>query len=226
MNLTRLDWDSNFFGYEVASCAGFTDSAQDLESLYNAPFSLIYVGLNQTLMPAPANFLLADEKIVLEREIGSDQIFEVDNNIQIVSQNSPQLTQLALQSGVYSRFKIDPNFKNKEFEKLYSVWIENALQAEKHQKVLAFKEGDNLAGFVSIAEKLGVLNIGLIAVDEQARGKGIGNKLINWVCKYAQENKFEKVSVVTQAANVAAMDFYHKNFFTVVSRTFIYHVWK
>jgi dTDP-4-amino-4,6-dideoxy-D-galactose acyltransferase len=226
MNLVRLDWDSSFFGYEVASCTGFTDSAQDLATLNNSPFSLIYVGLIQTLTPAPANFYLADEKIVLEREIGSDQIFETDAAIQMVEQNTIQLTHLALQSGVYSRFKIDPNFKNNEFEKLYTIWIENALHQENHKRVLAFVEEDKITGFVSISEKLGVLNIGLIAVDEHARGKGIGNKLINWVCKYAQDNKFKKVSVVTQAANLEAMNFYHKNFFTVVSRTFMYHVWK
>ncbi|MCG9879100.1 MAG: GNAT family N-acetyltransferase [Bacteroidia bacterium] len=226
MEIKRLEWDSDFFGYEVASCAGFSAVESDLAALQNAPFKLLYVGLNQALTQAPDNFFLADEKIVLEREIGSNRSFLMDDGMEVLHENSEQLTNLALQSGLYSRFKVDPNFKNNEFEKLYAIWIENSLKKEEHQHVFAYISEGNLEGFVSISVKSGVLNIGLIAVNEHTRGKGIGKKLIDAVCNYAQQNGFKKISVVTQAANENAMNFYHKNSFQVVSRTFIYHVWK
>lgn len=226
MELKRLDWDSDFFGYEVAICNGFTTDESDFLRIKNAPFKLIYIGLNQALPMVPDHFFFADEKIVFEREIGSDSFYKMDDCIELVFENSEQLTNLALQSGIYSRFKLDPNFTNHEFEKLYSIWIENSLKREEHQRVFAYVSDSKVEGFVSISNKSGVLNIGLIAVDENIRGKGIGRKLIDAVCLYAQQNRFEKISVVTQAANENAMNFYYKNKFHVVSRTFIYHVWK
>jgi ribosomal protein S18 acetylase RimI-like enzyme len=71
-----------------------------------------------------------------------------------------------------------------------------------------------------------VLHIGLIAVDEAARGKGIGSVLLNWVFNYATLHGFKQVNVVTQAANTGALNFYEQHGFEIISRTFLYHVWK
>ncbi len=226
MNIHRLAWDSDFFGYEVGSCSDFQHSEQDLIAIENSSYQLIYLFLNQALPALPKTFFLADEKLILSKRIESDQEYSFDFNISQIKVIDQKLLSLAMQSGVHSRFKIDPNFKHNEFERLYKKWIENSFAEKKHQKVLGYFENETLLGFVSIAEKLGVLNIGLIAVDQLARGKGIGSSLLQWVFNYAKLNQFEQVHVVTQAANRGALNFYEQHSFEIISRTFLYHIWK
>jgi dTDP-4-amino-4,6-dideoxy-D-galactose acyltransferase len=226
MHINRLSWDSDFFGYEVGSANDYSHLEADNIALAQSPFTLIYLGLNQKIIDAPSHFFLADEKLVLSMDIGLANNFEEHANIQILTESSDRLVSLALQSGIYSRFKVDPNFKNNEFERLYKQWIVNALQPKPNQYVAGFFDKDSLAGFVSIAEKEGILHIGLIAVDAATRGNGIGAKLLQWVFAYAQKNGFKQVNVVTQAANAQALAFYEKNSFQIISRTYIYHVWK
>ena len=226
MKVVRLDWDSDFFGYEVGSASDFSYSVQDLEGVENAPYQLIYLGLDQAEPKLPNHFFLADEKLVLCKSIQTDHTYLVDSNIVELTENSDKLLSLALQSGLYSRFKVDPNFKENEFERMYAKWVENSLNGKQHQKVLGFVEENGLLGFITITEKSGVLHIGLIAVDEAARGKGIGSVLLNWVFNYATLHGFKQVNVVTQAANSGALNFYEQHGFEIISRTFLYHVWK
>ena len=226
MNIHRLAWDSDFFGYEVGSCSDFYHSEQNLIAIENSSYQLIYLFLNQTLPVLPKTFFLADGTLILSKRIELDQEYSLDFKISQIKVIDQKLLSLAMQSGVHSRFKIDPNFKHNEFERLYKKWIENSFAEKEHQRVLGYYENETLLGFVSIAEKLGVLNIGLIAVDQSARGKGIGSSLLQWVFNYAKLNQFEQVHVVTQAANKDALNFYEQHSFEIISRTFLYHVWK
>lgn len=52
-----------------------------------------------------------------------------------------ELLSLALNSGEFSRFKLDPLFSAELFEKLYTRWITRSVRKEIAWQVLVAKEG-------------------------------------------------------------------------------------
>jgi ribosomal protein S18 acetylase RimI-like enzyme len=173
-----------------------------------------------------ASGLLADEKITYSISVeensfpGSDKI--VPFHLKHASQ---KLITLALQSGAYSRFKIDQNFRNNEFERLYLEWIVKSVSKELADEVLIYSEDDEILGFITLSKKNGKGTIGLIAVDENQRGKSIGKKLIGRGLLYFKENNIAETDVVTQKANSIACRFYETCGFRIKSIVNIYHLW-
>ena len=230
-----LEWDSNFFGYKVAGIkASELDSAgldNIMRELRENEFKLAYCFVspsdklsNESLSQAPA--LLADEKITYSINVeeisfpGSEKIVPYHLN-----HASQKLITLALQSGDYSRFKIDQNFRNKEFERLYMEWIGKSVSKELADEVLIYSEDDEILGFITLSKKNSKGSIGLIAVDENQRGKAIGKKLIGRGLLYFKENNIAEIDVVTQKANSVACRFYETCGFRIKSIVNIYHLW-
>jgi dTDP-4-amino-4,6-dideoxy-D-galactose acyltransferase len=173
------------------------------------------------------NLFLADEKTDLITHV-SDLTFDKTNNDSVTELVSidQNLLDLTYQSGHYSRFKIDPNFKSNEFEKLYTAWIEKSINHSMAEKVLGFVVDNKTVGFITIAMKNNAYDIGLIAVDSAHRSLKIGKQLLEYVFRYANSNKVNTITVTTQMQNQGALRFYLQNGFSVNQSTFIYHLWK
>jgi ribosomal protein S18 acetylase RimI-like enzyme len=115
---------------------------------------------------------------------------------------------------------------NNEFEKLYTVWIEQSINHSIAEKVLGFVVDNVTVGFITIALKNNVYDIGLIAVDSTHRSLKIGRQLLEYVFRYASSNKVNTITVTTQMQNQGALKFYLQNGFLVNRTTYIYHLWK
>ncbi|MHB8876384.1 MAG: GNAT family protein [Myxococcaceae bacterium] len=83
-----------------------------------------------------------------------------------------ELTRLALAAGEHSRFNRAPRFPKGGFEKLYRLWIERSITHEIADAVFVARRRAGLTGLVTVGEKQGRADIGLIAVDASARGFG------------------------------------------------------
>ena len=69
-------------------------------------------------------------------------------------------------------------------------------------------------------------HIGLVAVGEDCRGKGIGSLLVQAVEEYLYTNtSIRLLKVVTQWENIPARHLYEKNGFLIDDKTNIYHWW-
>ena len=139
--------------------------------------------------------------------------------------SSDKLKILALQSGLYSRFKIDLRFDNGEFQKLYSEWIEKSVKKIISKEILVYYKQNDEKGFVTLDIKAGIGSIGLIAVDELERGNSIGKELMNAALYFFKNQNVNNIEVVTQKANVIACKFYKSLGFEVKSIENIYHIW-
>lgn len=231
-----LDWDTGFFGYKVAEI--IPDKIQLIEiqtlisRLKKEQVRLAYCFadpandlLNQQLQEAGA--FLADSKITFSRSVTAEGIFTPSPFIRSlpISQPSEKLRNMALQSGIYSRFRVDPGFHRHEYERLYDEWIYKSVQRIISKEVLIFdKEGDE-KGFITLQVKNSTGSIGLIAVDENARGASVGKELVNASFQYFYSNQVEKIEVVTQQANQIACNFYKSMGFGVKSIVNVYHLW-
>lgn len=234
-NYQKLKWDSELFGYGIAKITSNNLTGDNLnkilKNLAGENIRLVYWSIdpkdrtsNNTALAN--NGTLVDTKITYIKNI-TETLFEKPEFIySVINHPIPtKIISLALQSGLYSRFKNDSHFKNNEFEKLYKAWIENSLNGKIAKDVLVYKEFDDELGLITIGVKNNRCNIGLLAVDEKMRGKSIGTLLINAAFEKCKKLGYNDIQVVTQKTNVGACTFYEKMGFEKEKEENIYHFW-
>lgn len=234
--LEILEWDSAFFGYPVAKVITEKITAGKLGAIINEakdkgikllyvfadPADAVSVGSANT-----ANAKLVDQKITFNMKIDNSAVIAVDEHIEEFEGNQPteKLVDLSMQSGLYSRYKIDTGFKNNEFERLYLAWIENSVNKKIADHTFVYKEDGRELGFVTLKIKNNIGQIGLIAVDETSRGKSIGKKLVAAVVEMLIRKNIPELDVATQIDNDDACNFYKKTGFAGSKTENIYHIW-
>ena len=234
--IQHLDWDTNFFGYKIGKLHLPKETIINTELLNSTDFDLVYIfaeqiiddehlkSFNANLYDIKIEFI-KNIKTSLEMLPHSETIGNHEVEIKKITELSDNLLYLVLESGIYSRFKLDKNFINKEFERLYKAWIEKTL-IDKEAEVIGAYINNDLIGFVSMSLKAGVADIGLIAVHPKARGKHVGKRLLQASYSYAQKHQSKALTVVTQENNNQAMQFYQNNGFIINHKNYIYHLWK
>lgn len=228
-NIAKLDWDSQFFGYEIGRLDLFNEDLFDYVGFENAAraYSLVYIFSPYEI---DSNYIkLVDKKVILTQKLTlgeiksplKDGIREFDKKVDSYN----DLRTLVLQSGVFSRFFLDENFVNDEYNKLYTAWLDNSILDSRTKIFMAFDE-NKLMGFITLENRdNNYASIGLITVAEGARGKGIGTKLINRAINQSIIDKNDTIEVITQLDNKAAMNLYKKSNFTIKNINNIYHYW-
>jgi dTDP-4-amino-4,6-dideoxy-D-galactose acyltransferase len=223
--IEKVSWDSDFFGYTVGK-VNFTsdeDFTTFLKIDKNA-FRLIYIFSQNELELVDEDTKKVDTKLTYTKIIENKTINAPNISIKEVTikeENFEPILQLAYLSGKYSRFKLDENFKNEEFKKLYKVWITNS----KQKKIIVKCKNESILGFVLYSIDKDKAIIELISVSENAQGQGIASELIREIEKIGQENKCNTLEVVTQGINLPATNLYKKNNFNISNSILIYHYW-
>jgi dTDP-4-amino-4,6-dideoxy-D-galactose acyltransferase len=246
--LVPLDWECGHFGHRVARL--------DLPSIDDAALASALdmarrQGFRLVVWPAnggrylPSEILdrfggaLADRKATYSRSL-SRMIVEGEAHSKLPESSvvpysssvvSPDLYELAISAGAYSRFRLDPHFSQQEFEAMYRVWIERSVSREMADAVLIATTGSSggsdepLAGMVTVAASAGVGKIGLIAVSASARGKGIGSSLLNAAHHWMHGRGARQARVVTQLDNSQACRLYERGGYSLSALEHIYHFW-
>lgn len=225
--IKKLEWDTAFFGYRVGQFLVKTGEKVDVQNLLNEAenYKLVYVISDDKINSFFKGLKLVDTKTTFVKQ----ELTKADgvdfNLVDYLPGQDEKLQKLALQSGVYSRFRIDPNFVNKEFEKLYQKWLADSVNKIVADNVIIFNEHGECNGFITVKFQNEFAQIGLIAVDEKSRGNGVGLALLNYVNNLAINNGLDKIKVVTQLENMAAMKLYEKAGYSIESKKYIYHLW-
>jgi dTDP-4-amino-4,6-dideoxy-D-galactose acyltransferase len=233
VNVEKLNWDSNFFETEVYKVTDI-NSAEEVSKLkigltvgqlayIFSPEEIKYVDLN-----------LVDEKVLyaLSLPLQASNLKSIKSTssvgIKTFTGNVPcnMLRKLAIQSGKYSRFFVDKKCPVEKAESLYNIWIERSVSGEIASEVLVAVQESNVIGMITLKLKDNVGDIGLIAVDTNKRGLGIGKSLLINAIDYFRKNGIDKVTVVTQGRNIAACKTYESLGFKVANKEYIYHYWK
>jgi ribosomal protein S18 acetylase RimI-like enzyme len=168
-------------------------------------------------------FRLMDVRVELRRGAGPEQ---VEGIREARDEDTEPLRAIARSSHGITRFYADPRFPNERCDDLYDTWITRSLGGWA-QQVLVAGGSDGAVGYVSChlddAERLG--SIGLIAVDERARGGGIGVSLARAAVGWAAGAGAETMSVVTQGRNEQAVRTFERAGFVVHELDLWFHKW-
>jgi dTDP-4-amino-4,6-dideoxy-D-galactose acyltransferase len=223
-----LHWDSDFFNLRI----GNTNSEiKDPKSVMKN-FDLVYCFTDQKSILTQKHFEeiganLVDQKVTLKlnlNNISEEKLLPFIRSINS-SHYSSIIQDLAIQSGEYSRFKLDERFNKNDFEKLYTEWIVNSLNRTIALDVFEYFEDDKTLGIITLESKEKGLHIGLLAVDSKYRGQKIGKRLITHAIQIGKKRQFSSIIVETQLQNTLALNFYQKIGFEQLSTTNIYHLW-
>jgi dTDP-4-amino-4,6-dideoxy-D-galactose acyltransferase len=172
--------------------------------------------------------VLVDKKATFEinlRNINLDRLPLPKSEPYSSSLPFSQLEKLAIQSGIFSRFAIDNRFSHEKFTALYKTWIRKSISGEMADEVLVIRQNNHIAGMITLSNKNGVGNIGLIAVDEEFRGRKFGQQLVCDAHRWFIKQGCHTAYVVTQGENLPACRLYEKCGYQQIKIEFYYHFW-
>lgn len=107
-----------------------------------------------------------------------------------------------------SRFRA-PYFSDEDSQRFYAEWIRKAVLGQFDDICLIQRTTNGeLQGAVSLRVNSKTARIGLLAVEENARGQGIGTHLMQQAISWAQQQGAEKLFVATQHSNLNAIHLY------------------
>lgn len=234
--LEPLPWDSAFLGFAVARLtvpAGLPapEAEAALREAVRAGYRLLCVevgpasGLDELLRRAGAR--LVDRRATFGGSLATlPASFGSDADIHATTTLTPQLEALAWQSGEYSRFRLDPNFAPAFFERLYSHWMRHSLSGGLAWQVLVLgNPAGPVRGMLTLGERNGQAEIGLLAVDRPARGQGGGQRLLAAALASARQRGYNAIGVRTQLANAPACRLYAAAGFVLLAEQHVYHLW-
>lgn len=234
-----LSWDTEFFGIKVASVTPSRLSparlGQIMESLRRLDVSLVYWPADPAddeSQDAAKKFegFLADRKTTYSIDLNdSVQVpapaFKNDIEEYTGSIVCPELVNLAIDSGIYSRFRLDKHLSPGKYEELYKIWISKSVDKSVADAVFVARDKERIVAMVTVSRKDQAGVIGLIAVDEAMRGKSMGRDLVVAAHNWYLARGCTKGLVTTQGMNQAACKLYERCGYTVELTHNYYHFW-
>jgi dTDP-4-amino-4,6-dideoxy-D-galactose acyltransferase len=217
-----LPWDSEFFGFRIGRLHGHeltpelaAEARQWCRA--NQVSCLYFLGAAEPLR-APEGFRLVDERITCRWEI-----LPVEGTSPGVRRSQlsdlEALESIARTSHRDSRFYHDPQFDKARCDDLYAAWIRRSCDVWSDQVLVATHQNQP-SGYLTLTGN----SIGLVAVAEHARGRGLGMQLVTAAQRYFNNSDAGYVEVVTQGRNRAARDLYLRCGFRVVKAQHWYHL--
>ena len=231
--LLKLDWDSDFFHFNVCRIEGPIENNEDaraIDFLMEAgKFKLAYYASPKALYLEPTDTLeikLVDKKTKYVKEIGSSAKYYPAISSYEYDYANGILLDIAIQSGIYSRFNIDKNIGKAKFEELYKLWVIKSVSKELAKEVFVHKLQNDITGFVTVSEKDNRADFEMVAVDSNYRNKGIGSMLFEHAEKWAYDNGYHHIQIVTQGDNIPACRFYENMGCVIETMQYFYHIWR
>jgi RimJ/RimL family protein N-acetyltransferase len=240
-----LEWDSTFFGQRIARVEGSLLDAEKMKRLSvfvrAEEIDCVYfladdADLASIAVAEDAGFKCVDVRVTRERPLGDslrEGAREMPDGVDLFHKGDLKLLQaIARSSHGATRFYHDPGFSRERCDALYERWITNSCTAESEQ-VFVIRDGGRAVAYVTCEKDVSTTDgstgqIGLIAVAEAQRGRGLGKRLVQaslaWFSSQAHD-RVRVVRVVSQARNAASARLYDQMGFVTTTVERWYHLW-
>ena len=247
-----LGWDSAFFRYRIARFRGSVCSSADAAAIMREctadGIDCVYVLVDGSDTPSIDALLahrayLADVRVTFGMEIRDMTGSAVDTGGGVrpgvvseggvrpaVASDIPALKRIAAVSHRDTRFYADKHFSPKDCDRLYQVWIEKSCQGYADAVFVAADDAGDPAGYVTCHRDEGhpageTGRIGLFAVREDVRGRGLATRLLRAARGWFSANRLTSMTVTTQVRNVRALQFYGRAGLVIRGVKFCFHFW-
>lgn len=235
-----LEWDSQFFGVRIARAAPHKLTPASLESILhwcnrNSIDCLYFLSSasDQITVGLLQKYAFQFVDIQMKMGIHLPAAYTRSPAAAVVIRHAlpsdmAALKRIARVSHRDSRFYFDGHFPSSRCDALYETWIERS--CGDYADAVLVVECQNLPmGYISchLKDDMGMRRgeIGLFALDEAARGKGLGSELVTASLDWFSQQLVERVSVITQGRNTPAQRLYQRCKFVSDSVHLWYHKW-
>ena len=241
-----LEWDTAFFGCRIARVTSTRLTSEKIAKILewsrrrriDCLYFLADLTDPETISIAEENrFHLVDIRVTMLRDlpgVAEDFIPPGDTVAVKVREwrqaDLPRLCEIARGSHTDSRYFFDRNFPDSACRAFYEEWIRQSC-AGYADRVLVAEVSGRPVGYVTCHRRPRSSSspesgqIGLIGVDRDTRGRGVGRKLIHQALEWFRQENIERVSVVTQGRNIPAQRLYQSAGFRTHSVQAWYHKW-
>ena len=234
-----LKWDSRFFKKTI----GRLNSREIDQAAFraicswarqNAMDCLYFLSRKKQLPFAPQQseffFYYLGRRVLLEKNPGAGTASHRSPGPFTIRPVQPSdidsLEKISRQAFRETRFFKDPHLPEKKCQQLYGTWIKKSCRGMAERVLVAW--GPQLpVGFITChLLGPGEGQIGLLAVSETHRGRGIGGALLSESFDYFKNNGVKRLKVVTQADNQSGLNLYLKMGFKKKNLAYWYHIWR
>lgn len=178
------------------------DQGETLDALYSLGFRLVEGEIDFTLD-------LRDADVGVEGDAEGNTEGDAVDYALGTQADLAAVSQLAGGAFQLSRFRA-PWYQRGDSGRFYSLWAEKAILGTFDTHCLTLKtQNGQLLGFVTLRPlEPGIARIGLLAVQPQATGRGIGKQLVNAAKHWCIAQGVSQLKVATQTGNIAALNLY------------------
>ncbi len=234
----RLEWDSNFFGMEIATLHPrrlterillFAEKACRAVSIQCLYFLADGSHEPTRVLAEQHGFRAVDDRLTYLRTTEDLPQAAPPPGVEIrtgLAADGAQLAQIAGTSYGASRYFHDGRFPKERCEQFYRDWIQKSLEGRFDDEVLVAVCEGQVAGYISCrANTANLGSIGLVGLDADFRARGIGSSLVQASLTWFEERDIPRIEVVTQGRNVAAQKLYESCGFVLHRVEKWYHNW-
>jgi dTDP-4-amino-4,6-dideoxy-D-galactose acyltransferase len=235
---SRLDWDSSFWGFEIARLNPNKLSERDVRNAIrwceDRKVCCLYFSADgtdgETLgLAAREGFGYVDTRVDMETSAFARRNGTVGVGLffrEAVADDLPTLFHIARGAYTDTRFFKDSRFAKVRAADLYEKWIERDFA---EHTVLIASESDSsgpVLGYITCqSEDEDRGRIGLVGVAETARNRGVGSCLVEAGLQHFRNSGKSTVRVATQGTNIAAMRLYESAGFKTKQVSIWFHRW-
>ena len=234
MSIQFLQWDSDFFECGVARLC--IDNECPIDSIKkelieyessNLDVMYLFVKHNSNELISflsSIGAVLYDHKVSFRKDSLIRELDDSDNAVTELKHLTQEAVDVAVSSGVYSRFYLDPRFKPKQ-PLLYKQWISNCLE-HRNSRVFGIIKDDVLSAIAGVSVSGEVGHLELIAVAPNCRRLGFAKRLIKTAEKYYLDSHVSTAEAVTQLNNIPACSTYRSCGYVLTETVDVWHLWK
>ncbi len=172
-----------------------------------------------------AGFRIADVAIDFAREITANPLACQVIPVEPAKHDEVyELQDIAKGALLFSRFN-DIVFPVDARARVYAEWLTKAVRGEFDDICLVTRNNSELSGFITCRIDYGnVCRVGLVAVKNGYRNKGIGKALLQAVEKFAVDSDCRYMNITTQYSNKSAISFYASSGY-ILSYVYLWLYW-
>lgn len=236
--ISKLKWDSNFWGYPVAylSCCHLTENIvfRMEKVIKRERIKLIEYLCNchdsRSVVLAEKNgFHFTDIRLSFEKELGRIIPSNIHKSFTLSKAGAcdiPHLRRMSENLYKDSRYFFDQGFERARVIEFYKGWVEKAVKGTFDDVCYCLYNKAIPVGFCTVKHGVeGKASIGLFGIAKKFQGRGLAKIFLNNVLNQLTAEGLQKVSVVTQGRNYLAQRLYQGVGFLTKTTELWYHKW-
>jgi ribosomal protein S18 acetylase RimI-like enzyme len=125
-----------------------------------------------------------------------------------------------------TRFYRDPRLSDRRCDDLYRIWAERDIGTEENSSLVCTLSGITAGFCTAVCTGDENAKIGLIGVDPEFRGYGMGQSLLKNTVGMLRKKGIKHLVAVTQLASIGAVRMYEREGFQLRGTCMVVHLWQ